>query len=103
MVIGITMIKTVPGYEKAIYESFRDAEGFKKVYHLFGEYDFFLVLEASNSKGLAHLLEQVKSSMYILDAWPLLVSKDGESNDWRNASLSAMGTSFSQASGLAAG
>ena len=103
MVIGITMKKIVPGYEKAIYESLKDAEGFKKIYHLFGEFDFFVVLEASDRKGLAHILEKVQSSRYILDTWPLLVSKDGDNLVCRNAPLPVMETSYAQASGLAAG
>lgn len=103
MVLGITMIKTVPEYEKAIYESIKETEGFKEIYHLFGEYDFFVVLEACDRKGLGHILDQVRSSRYVLDTWPLLVSRDSDSLIRENATLPEMKTLFSQASGLAAG
>jgi hypothetical protein len=45
----------------------------------------------------------VQSSRYILDTWPLLVSKDGDNLVCRNSPLPVMETSSAQASGLAAG
>ena len=103
MVIGITMIKTVPGYEKVIYESLRETKGFKKIYHLFGEFDFLVVLEASDGESLNYILEHLQSSRYILNAWPLLISKDDDSIIRENASLPAMDTAFIRTSGVAAG
>lgn len=51
MVIGITMIKIVPGHEKASYDALREIEGLKTIYNLFGEFDFFLILEALDRTG----------------------------------------------------
>ena len=78
MVIGITMIKIVPGHEKASYDSLRETEGVKEIYHLFGEYDFFLILETADLTGLFGLLEEVKSDGSILDSWSLLVSRESD-------------------------
>ena len=62
MVIGITMIKTMPGYEKLIYESLRETEGFKKIYHLFGEFDFLVVLEASNGESINYVWSRCRAA-----------------------------------------
>jgi len=96
MVIGITMIKIVPGHEKASYDSLRGTEGVKEIYHLFGEYDFFLILEAADLTGLFDLLEEVRSDRYVLDAWSLLVSRE-----YDNAVHPGIGMTFSSAGELA--
>jgi hypothetical protein len=76
MVIGITMIKTTPGQEKASFDALRETEGVKKIYNLFGEFDFFLILEALDRGRLNQLLEEIHNHRYVLDIWPLLVSKE---------------------------
>jgi hypothetical protein len=96
MVIGITMIKIVPGHEKASYDLLRETKGVKEIYHLFGEYDFFLILEAADLTGLFGLLEEVKSDGYILDSWSLLVSRESD-----RAAHSSIGMAFSSAGELA--
>jgi len=44
MVIGITMVKVMPGQERLVYCSLKGKDGIQDVYHIFGEYDFFVVL-----------------------------------------------------------
>jgi hypothetical protein len=77
MVIGITMIKIVPGHEKASYAALRETEGVKEIYHLFGEFDFFLILEALDRTRLSQILEEIRIQRYVFDTWSLLVSKEG--------------------------
>ena len=77
MVIGITMIKIVPGHEKASYDALREIEGLKTIYNLFGEFDFFLILEALDRTRLSQLLEEIRIQRYVLDTWSLLVSEEG--------------------------
>jgi len=60
MVIGITMIKIVPDHEKAGYDALREIEGVKEIYHLFGEFDLFLILEALDRAKLDQLLEEIR-------------------------------------------
>jgi hypothetical protein len=96
MVIGITMIKVVPGHEKASYDALRKIEGAKEIYHLFGEFDFFLKLEALDRTRLSHLLEEIRIQRYVLDTWSLLVSKES-----RPAIHPDIGMSFSQVGELA--
>ena len=74
MVIGITMLKIVPGQEKACYDALRHVVGIKEIYHLFGEFDFFLILDAVDKKELTHLLKDIRDRKYVLDTWSLLVS-----------------------------
>ncbi len=93
MVIGITMLKVVPGKENVCYDALRHAVGIKEIYHLFGEFDFFLILEALDKKELILLLEDIREQKYVLDTWSLLVSD--------NESLPAVGQSFSQGRVLA--
>ncbi|MFB3766435.1 MAG: Lrp/AsnC family transcriptional regulator [Methanotrichaceae archaeon] len=88
MVIGITMLKVVPGKEKVCYDALRHAIGIKEIYHLFGEFDFFLILEALDKKELVLLLDDIRDRNYVLDAWSLLVSE--------NESPPNIGQSFSQ-------
>ena len=77
MVIGITMIKIVPDHEKAGYDALREIEGVKEIYHLFGEFDLFLILEALDRAKLDQLLEEIRIQRYVLDTWSLLVSEEG--------------------------
>lgn len=76
MVIGITMIKTAPDEEKAGFDALRETEGVKEIYNLFGEFDLFLILEALDRARLNLLLVEIRDRRYVLDIWPLLVSRE---------------------------
>lgn len=76
MVIGITMIKVAPEHEKDGYDVLRGIESVREVYRLFGEFNFFLMLEASDLAGLGQILENIRDLRYVKDAWPLLISRD---------------------------
>ena len=52
MVIGFTMINVLPSYEKAAYREFRTIEGIKDVYHVFGEYDFVVIIDVKDLSTL---------------------------------------------------
>jgi DNA-binding Lrp family transcriptional regulator len=43
-IYGITMVNVLPGYEKAAYRELKNIEGIKDVYHVFGEYDFVIII-----------------------------------------------------------
>lgn len=76
MVIGITMIKTAPNQEKVGFDVLRDIKGVREIYNLFGEFDLFLILEALDRAGLNLLLGEIQDQKYVLDTWPLLVSRE---------------------------
>jgi DNA-binding Lrp family transcriptional regulator len=76
MVIGITMVKVLPEQEKAAYHALREMDGIKEVYHLFGEFDFFVIMNAESKSRLNHLLEAIRDRREVIETWPLLISKD---------------------------
>ncbi|KQC16184.1 MAG: Lrp/AsnC ligand binding domain-containing protein [Methanothrix sp.] len=60
MVIGVTMVKVVPGQERTVYNALREIEGIKDVYHVFGEYDFVVVLEVEGLSVLNRLVDTIR-------------------------------------------
>jgi hypothetical protein len=77
-VIGITMLKVRPGHEKSVYGLLREMEGIKDVYHLFGEYDFFVIMQAEGMKALDKLAKIVRGMEEVTKAWQMLVTKEGD-------------------------
>ena len=95
MVIGITMLKVMPGQEKACYDALRHTMGIKEIHHLFGEYDFFLILDAIDKKDLILLLEDIRGRKYVLGTCSLLIS-DYESHPTVRQPFSAIQNPFYQ-------
>ena len=60
MVIGVTMVKVVPGQERTVYNALREIEGIKDVYHVFGEYDFVVILEVEGLSVLNRLVDVIR-------------------------------------------
>jgi len=58
MVIAVIMVNVQPGREKDFYLSVRDMKGVRDVIHVFGEFDFVVIVEA---KDLAELNDTVDS------------------------------------------
>lgn len=76
MVIGITMIKVMPEQEKSVYHALKEIDGIKEIYHIFGGFDFFVIMEAEGKVRLNHLLEAISDRREVTEIWPLLISKD---------------------------
>lgn len=62
MVIGVTMINVLPGYEKAAYRELRNIEGIKDVYHVFGEYDFVIIIDVEDLTILNDVVDRIRES-----------------------------------------
>ncbi|MHC1632091.1 MAG: Lrp/AsnC ligand binding domain-containing protein [Methanotrichaceae archaeon] len=60
MVIGVTMIKVMPGQERIVFNALRDIEGIKDVYHVFGEYDFVVILDVEGLSVLNRLVDVIR-------------------------------------------
>ena len=56
------MINVLPGYEKAAYRELRNIEGIKDVYHVFGQYDFVVVIEVEDLSTLNAVVDRVRES-----------------------------------------
>jgi len=78
MVIGITMVKVVPGQEKAISCSLKGREGIMDIYHIFGEYDFFVILQAEGLNRLNLLLADLQNAHDVIAARTVLVGYDDQ-------------------------
>ncbi|MDD3043213.1 MAG: Lrp/AsnC ligand binding domain-containing protein [Methanosarcinaceae archaeon] len=62
MVIGVTMINVLPGAERAAYEEMKRIEGIKDIYHVFGEYDFVVIIEVPDLTTLNSIVDRIRGS-----------------------------------------
>ncbi|HII02877.1 TPA: Lrp/AsnC family transcriptional regulator [Methanosarcinaceae archaeon] len=62
MVIGVTMTNVLPGHEKAAYDELSSIEGIKDVYHVFGEYDFVIIIEVRDLTTLNTVVDRIRES-----------------------------------------
>lgn len=62
MVIGVTMVKVVPGKERSTYNELIGIDGIKDVYHVFGEYDFVVVIKVDGLSALNNLVDRIRES-----------------------------------------
>ncbi len=76
MVIGVTMVKVVPGQERSVYCALKRRDGIMDVYHVFGEYDFFVVLQAEGLGELDEIMEDIKEAHDVILARTILVGWD---------------------------
>ena len=54
------MVKVVPGQEKTVYNSLQSIDGIKDVYHVFGEYDFVVIIEVEGLSTLNRLVDTIR-------------------------------------------
>ena len=73
MVIGITMVKVMPGQERLVYCSLKGKDGILDIYHIFGEYDFFVVLQAECLVKLKEFIEDIQETHNVILARTILV------------------------------
>jgi hypothetical protein len=77
MVLAISLIKSVPDREKVVYHTIKEMEGIKSLYHIFGNHDLFLILEAESMDRLRWLLNQIVEINSIDTVKTLLVGQTG--------------------------
>jgi DNA-binding Lrp family transcriptional regulator len=56
------MINVLPGYEKAAYRELRNIEGIKDVYHVFGQYDFVVIIDVEDLSTLNSVVDRIRES-----------------------------------------
>ncbi|KKG87270.1 AsnC family transcriptional regulator [Methanosarcina mazei] len=59
---GISMINVLPGYEKAAFRELKNIEGIKDVYHVFGEYDFVVIIDVKDLSILNAVVDRIRES-----------------------------------------
>ena len=60
MVVGVTMVKVVPGEEKFVYNQLNGIDGIKDIFHVFGEYDFVVIMEVEGLSTLNKLVDSIR-------------------------------------------
>ena len=78
MVIGLTMIKVRPGYERSAYSDLQKRPEVRDVYRLFGEYNFFLVMQAEGQSNFNQILKEIKDEELVVKTGPLMLTKDSD-------------------------
>jgi len=60
MVIGVTMVNVSPGKEKTVYSAIKEMKNVREVYHVFGEFDFVVIIEASSLSELNKTVDAIR-------------------------------------------
>jgi DNA-binding Lrp family transcriptional regulator len=76
MVFGLTMIKVSCGQERSVYAHLQKRPEVRDVYRLFGEYSFFLVMQAEERNGLSRMLSEIKARENVIKTGPFLLSAE---------------------------
>ncbi|VVB71779.1 Uncharacterised protein [uncultured archaeon] len=78
MVIGLTMIKVSLGREKSVYADLQKRAGIRDVYRLFGEYNFFLVMQAEGKMDLGKMLHEIENEESVIETGPILFTAESD-------------------------
>ncbi len=60
MVIGVTMVNVHPGREKVVYNAIKELKYVRDVYHVFGEFDFVVIIEAQSLSELNKTVDSIR-------------------------------------------
>ncbi len=60
MVVGFTMINVVPGAEQEVWQELVKVSSVTKVVHVFGEFDYIVIIEADELSELNRAVEEVR-------------------------------------------
>jgi len=61
MVIGVTMVNIQPGKEKEVYNQIKQIKFVKEVYHVFGQFDFVVIIYANSLYELNEAVDKIRS------------------------------------------
>ncbi len=75
------MIKVRPGYEKSAYRALQKRSEIKDIYHLFGEFSFFLVMQAEGRPKLDQLMMDIRKGDMIVKTSPVMVAVGSDHAD----------------------
>jgi len=76
MVIGVTMVKAIPGQERSAYSAIKGKDEVRKVYHAFGGCDFLAVIQAVDLPTLRDVLEEIKVSLGVAGTRVIVVEEE---------------------------
>ncbi len=61
MVIGVTMVNVAPGTEKGVYMKVKEMKNVRDIFHVFGEFDFVVIVEASSLSELNKTVDSIRA------------------------------------------
>jgi len=76
MLFGMTMIKVSGGQERSVYDHLQKRPEVRDVYRLFGEYSFFLVMQAEEKNGFSRMLSELKAKENVIKTGPVLLTAE---------------------------
>ena len=68
MTTGITMVKVVPGQERSVHRFLKGKKEILDLYHVFGEYDFLLIMQAESLARLKEFVEDIQENHHAIKA-----------------------------------
>ena len=78
MVFGMTMIKVKPSQDSVAYQAIQSIKGVKEIYRIFGEYSFFLIMDAYRRGDLDKIVDEILMSGDVVEIRPVLVTADSD-------------------------
>ncbi|WP_456328286.1 Lrp/AsnC family transcriptional regulator [Archaeoglobus sp.] len=60
MVIAVTMVNVQPGKERDFYNAVKRLENVRDVIHVFGEFDFVVIVEAKDLTELNKTVDEIR-------------------------------------------
>ncbi len=56
------MVNVLPGNERVAYNELTRIEGIKDIYHVFGEYDFVVIIEVADLGDLNSIVDLIREA-----------------------------------------
>ena len=78
MVFGMTLIKVKPSQDSIAYQTIRSIDGVKEVYRIFGEYSFFLIMDAYRLMDLDKIVDEIRMTGDVVEIRPVLFTVDSD-------------------------
>ena len=60
MVVGVTLVNVVPGEERSVFDALNILHGIREVHHVFGEYDFLVIMELEGLPLLSKTVDVIR-------------------------------------------
>ena len=79
MVDGIIMVKIVPGHERRIHRILKGLAGIRKMYLLFGDFDFLLNVQVDGLLTLNGLVERIRGTEGVITTRTILAQASEDS------------------------
>ncbi len=74
MVLAMSLIKAVPDREKMVYHALKELDGIRNIYHLFGDHDLLLIVEAESRNDLKKILDHIEETRFVNAVKTMLIA-----------------------------